>query len=751
MRTDKKKKRLKLDSRFFARLLVVLLALSMLVGAFYYVIIFSHIDAMAIEPSPEPVNPTMRVAIFYDDKIAVDVKLTSESGFKIAYTGGGRYYTEVTTLPHTALFVARHYNLYYNGTRYVKATSDDNTSVGTYHICIKSDENYWEDVELIKEAFPEYNVFPGNYDGGFSVLIGQFVTLELAEAAFAAIKEILVPEVPEQSETESGTEDLDPDQTTSEGESTSETSAEVSSTVSDTSVSESTTVSDQTTESSTTVDSSETTEPETSAPESDEPEEGILPADLTEAILEGVVYTPRSDGVIVIDPNTHNIVWAFVHDPAISTRHLGIGPCDTGSERSYMRCYHGNSSSARIYDGIFECSAAAYGSFNGIKVINMVKLENYIEGVICAEIGVGWSLETMKAFAVCVRNFSIRSLGRHSGMNADLCNEANCQVFNGYALVTDRVKRAVKETADIILFSSNNQLCATYYSSSTGGCTANCTDVWGSSLSTYPYLKAVATPWEKYTTYNKGQRTTTITGTELYNLLNNKGYTGLTGPVTDVKITATGNNTTYVTQIKFYDASGNVVTVNRADKIKKLLSSYVYSSNFVVTPSGQDVTRTNYTMLGFGGVSENTAPGVSIEGNPDKYKVLGRQLFSVVTSNGKKSFYDSESISVITADGVRELNMTKELDSQYYPTVIGTNGSVLPDILNLSPIITSETISTTYKENSFTFISRGWGHGVGMSQHGIKELGILGYDYQTILKAYYSGVRFRTYYECVYP
>jgi SpoIID/LytB domain protein len=99
----------------------------------------------------------------------------------------------------------------------------------------------------------------------------------------------------------------------------------------------------------------------------------------------------------------------------------------------------------------------------------------------------------------------------------------------------------------------------------------------------------------------------------------------------------------------------------------------------------------------------------------------------------------------MTAGGLKDFNMSYSLDSQYYPTVKGINGEILPDIHQLSGIATTESVSTAYVADSFTFISRGWGHGVGMSQYGIYELGNLGYDYEYILSAYYSGISFVKY------
>ena len=727
LRTDKKKKKkIRFDSRFFARLLVLILSISMLAGAFYYVLLFSHIDSHALQPSDNPVNPVMRIALFYDSTAASDVKVVSESGFSVGYTNGSRAYTEIATLKYDLLHVARHGNLKYEGSRYAITSRVEATKVGSFHVCISSDANYSDDIDLIKAVFSEYNVFPAHIDNEFKVFIGQFKTLEEAELALAEIKEIACPQEEDNSDNQGETGAQD---TSQESSDTSVVPSNTSSEIID---------NDQ---------SIEQTTAETSGSVSDEdvPVQGVFPEHLTEAFNAASVFSPRSDGLVVVDPDTNSIVWAFAHNNSSQVCRFGIAPVLTGAERDYMGCYHGTATYTRKYDGYFECTPVTYSGANVIRVINLVRLENYIAGVTSAEISTSWPLETLKAFAVSVRNYSVRAYSKHSSNSADLCNTAHCQVFNGYGPTNDRVWRAVKETSDIVCYYPGKGLCSTYYSSNTGGCTANVTDVWGSSLSTYPYLKAVATPWERYMDSSKGEKTSTITGAVLSDLLESKGYEGLQGDVTDVKITKTGNNTTYVTEIKFYDAKGNVVTVKRADKIKSLLSSYVNSANFIVAKSGEDAVRTEYTMLGFGGVNNNTAPGANILGNPNLYKVLGRQLFSVFTSNGKKTFYDSDNVKVLTAGGVKNYNMTSELDSQYYPTVIGVGGQLLPDISQLTPIVTTKTVSTTYKANSFTFMSRGWGHGVGMSQYGIRDLGNLGYDYVSILKAYYTGIQFTTY------
>ena len=42
--------------------------------------------------------------------------------------------------------------------------------------------------------------------------------------------------------------------------------------------------------------------------------------------------------------------------------------------------------------------------------------------------------------------------------------------------------------------------------------------------------------------------------------------------------------------------------------------------------------------------------------------------------------------------------------------------------------------------NSYIFVTKGCGHGVGLSQYGAQGMAKEGYNYQAILKHYYQGV-----------
>jgi stage II sporulation protein D len=68
--------------------------------------------------------------------------------------------------------------------------------------------------------------------------------------------------------------------------------------------------------------------------------------------------------------------------------------------------------------------------------------------------------------------------------------------------------------------------------------------------------------------------------------------------------------------------------------------------------------------------------------------------------------------------------------SSYY--AVGASGEVKP--------VNWPTVLSAYSApDALAFAGRGWGHGVGMSQHGARGMALLGHDYQRILTHYYRG------------
>lgn len=67
---------------------------------------------------------------------------------------------------------------------------------------------------------------------------------------------------------------------------------------------------------------------------------------------------------------------------------------------------------------------------------------------------------------------------------------------------------------------------------------------------------------------------------------------------------------------------------------------------------------------------------------------------------------------------------------------ISISGTEFRSVLGLR----SNNFEVVYNGDTFTITTKGYGHGVGMSQYGANQLALEGYSYVDILKYYYSGV-----------
>jgi stage II sporulation protein D len=138
-------------------------------------------------------------------------------------------------------------------------------------------------------------------------------------------------------------------------------------------------------------------------------------------------------------------------------------------------------------------------------------LEDYVTGVVAAEMPTSFDLEALKAQAVLARTFAIRHLRAAGGPGvvgrpgADVTtdiwadgqawlSEADAHrqwgVFAFYGR-WQKVREAVQGTAGLVLASQGVPIEVAYHSTC-GGATENSEDVWTEAV---PYLRGVADPW----------------------------------------------------------------------------------------------------------------------------------------------------------------------------------------------------------------------------------------------------------------
>ncbi len=123
-------------------------------------------------------------------------------------------------------------------------------------------------------------------------------------------------------------------------------------------------------------------------------------------------------------------------------------------------------------------------------VLNKVLMEDYLLGVVPAEIGrVGKELlEAAKAQAVAARTYAISHIGKHYDMGYDVECTVSDQVYGGVLYEYPVTNDAVKQTRGIVALYNNIPIDAKYHSTC-GGYTCNNEDEWGGSPA--PYLRGI--------------------------------------------------------------------------------------------------------------------------------------------------------------------------------------------------------------------------------------------------------------------
>lgn len=124
---------------------------------------------------------------------------------------------------------------------------------------------------------------------------------------------------------------------------------------------------------------------------------------------------------------------------------------------------------------------------DGVTAINRLSMNEYLYGVVPAEMPPSWPLEALKAQAVAARTYAITSMGKEADKGYDLCNTTHCQVYGGAALEKSASNQAVTETDGEILTWGGKPIMA-YYHSSSGGYTDSGEEVWKRPL---PYIQPV--------------------------------------------------------------------------------------------------------------------------------------------------------------------------------------------------------------------------------------------------------------------
>ncbi|MNK55888.1 Amidase enhancer precursor [compost metagenome] len=141
-------------------------------------------------------------------------------------------------------------------------------------------------------------------------------------------------------------------------------------------------------------------------------------------------------------------------------------------------------------------------------MVETLPLEEYVAGVLAAEMPATFELEALKAQAIAARTFIVRRLtdGDVSGVPGGAANVTDTVAHQAYlsraALAkwkTDgeadklaKIKKAVQDTTGTIMTYQGKPITASFFSASSGY-TENSEEYWNQKI---PYLRSVASPWD---------------------------------------------------------------------------------------------------------------------------------------------------------------------------------------------------------------------------------------------------------------
>ncbi len=140
------------------------------------------------------------------------------------------------------------------------------------------------------------------------------------------------------------------------------------------------------------------------------------------------------------------------------------------------------SGSVRYYRG----SVALVKRGSSGRTVNRVLLEDYVKGVVPAEMPTSWPAQAVRAQAVAARSYAVRLRDFNNYSGYDICDTTACQVYRGVRSETAAGNSAVRATKGAII-SYRGAVALTQFASSNGG---------HSAQGRYPYLAPRSDPYD---------------------------------------------------------------------------------------------------------------------------------------------------------------------------------------------------------------------------------------------------------------
>jgi stage II sporulation protein D len=365
-------------------------------------------------------------------------------------------------------------------------------------------------------------------------------------------------------------------------------------------------------------------------------------------------------------------------------------------------------------------------------LVNVLGLEDYVKGVLPAEIGSLRSWEYLRVQAIISRTYVLRRSMSRSSRGYDVVDTASDQVYRGAGSETALTNRAVDDTAGEVV-TYGGDLAFTPFHSDSGGHTADNAHVWGSRV---PYLRGVRELAE-YKSPNH-EWTFKLTPAQARSVLSKLKLN--VGDVKEIKVSEVDAGGRAVS-LTFRGANGKSAAVD-ADSLRNAVGVNLMKSTMLIngavktSKAAPQTTKSTATVLPTltapsddDTLSQMTSEGIfttyelmDMLRNPDSkknYLAIGLQRRASKAKASKKA--DVPALSEFSAP--KAAKASKEKTASVRKTGVEA-GYVIP-----------------FENGAFVFRGSGWGHGVGLSQWGAMALAEQGWKAEAILGHYYPGAK----------
>ena len=220
----------------------------------------------------------------------------------------------------------------------------------------------------------------------------------------------------------------------------------------------------------------------------------------------------------------------------------------------------------------------------GFLLINQVDLEDYVKGVVPAEVNSTWHPEMLKSQAVAARTYALYQQMLSATREYDVVATVQDQVYRGKYGIDASVQQAVEATRGLVITYQNAPIYAAF-SSTAAGLTEDAMNVWSKDL---PYLKGVECPFDLESPFYQWKASFKIDTLE-QNLRQQGFPVGAIATLTPVTFSRAGR----VATIRILHSEGELVL--RGEDLRKAIGySLVPSTQFTVDSVGSDIILSGY-------------------------------------------------------------------------------------------------------------------------------------------------------------